>query len=231
LAVGGVDGNPEFWDLAAKKKAHDLKLPDSVLGQEITSIRFEPDNALQVAIGTERGKVLLYDMRYPVPVYQLQHHYKLPIHTIKFQSHSKKLLTADKKIVKIWNQKDGSLFTNIEPRSHINDVEVANDGSGMLFIPMEQEKIGTYFIPDMGNAPKWCAFLENMTEELEESKSTNLYDDYKFLTPADLDKLNASHLVGTNMLRAYMHGYFMEIRAYQKLLSVADPFAYEKYQK
>jgi len=123
------------------------------------------------------------------------------------------------------------LFTNIEPKAHINDVEVANDGSGMLFMPLEQEKIGTYFIPDMGNAPKWCAFLENMTEELEESKSTNLYDDYKFLTSADLDKLNASHLVGTNMLRAYMHGYFMEIRAYQKLLSVADPFAYEKYQK
>ena len=66
---------------------------------------------------------------------------------------------------------------------------------------------------------------------MEESKSTNLYDDYKFLTEADLDKLNASHLVGSNVLKAYMHGYFMELKAYQKLLSIADPFAYEKYRQ
>jgi ribosome biogenesis protein ENP2 len=69
-----------------------------------------------------------------------------------------------------------------------------------------------------------------MTEELEESKSTNVYDDYKFLTTAELDKLNASHLIGTSMLKAYMHGYFIELKSYQKLLSVADPFAFEKYR-
>lgn len=28
-----------------------------------------------------------------------------------------------------------------------------------------------------------------------------------------------------------MHGYFIEMRAYQKLLSVADPFAFERYRK
>jgi ribosome biogenesis protein ENP2 len=33
------------------------------------------------------------------------------------------------------------------------------------------------------------------------------------------------------MLKAYMHGYFIEMRAYQKLLSVSDPFAYERYRK
>jgi ribosome biogenesis protein ENP2 len=83
----------------------------------------------------------------------------------------------------------------------------------------------------MGSAPKWCAFLENLTEEMEESKDTVLYEDYKFLTPNDLQQLNATHLIGTPMLKAYMHGYFIEMRAYQKLLSVSDPFAYEKYRK
>ena len=101
----------------------------------------------------------------------------------------------------------------------------------MVFVPLNQEKIGTYFIPELGQAPKWCSFLENLTEELEESKSTNLYDDYKFLTDADLDKLNATHLIGSNVLKAYMHGYFMELKAYQRLLSIADPFAYEKYRQ
>lgn len=33
------------------------------------------------------------------------------------------------------------------------------------------------------------------------------------------------------MLKAHMHGFFIEMRAYQKLLSVADPFAYDRYRK
>ena len=101
----------------------------------------------------------------------------------------------------------------------------------MIFCPQEQEKIGAYFIPSLGPAPKWCTFLEQLTEELEESKSTTLYEDYKFLTLLDLEKLNASHLIGTTALKAYMHGYFMDLKAYQKLVSAVNPFAYEKYKK
>lgn len=185
---------------------------------------------MQIAIGTERGKALLYDMRYPVPIYTLTHHYRMPIQTIKFHSASRKIITADRKIIKIYNHDDGSLFTNIEPKAAVNDVELCGD-TGLIFAPLEQEKIGTYFIPEMGHAPKWCAFLENLTEEMEESNSTTLYDDFKFVTQADLDKLNASHLVGTSVLKSYMHGYFMDLKAYQKLVSVADPFAYEKYRQ
>jgi len=41
-----------------------------------------------------------------------------------------------------------------------------------------------------------------------------LYEDYKFLTAVDLEKLEAAHLIGTPALRAYMHGYFMELKSY-----------------
>ena len=155
----------------------------------------------------------------------------MPIKQIKFHAQANKLLTADKKIVKIWNFEDGSLYTNIEPKSEINDIDIPLDGSGMIFAPQEQEKIGTYFLPSLGPAPKWCTFLEQLTEELEESKSTTLYEDYKFLTTLDLEKLNATNLIGTPALKAYMHGYFMELKTYQKLLSAVNPFAYEKYKK
>jgi ribosome biogenesis protein ENP2 len=101
----------------------------------------------------------------------------------------------------------------------------------MIFAPVEKEKIGTFFIPELGHAPKWCAFLENLTEELEESNASTVYDDFKFVTAADLEKLNASHLIGTPILKAYMHGYFMELGAYQKLKRLADPFAMEKFKQ
>lgn len=88
-----------------------------------------------MTVGTARGKIIQYDLRYPLPMQTLTHHYKLPIKQIKYHRAAKKIISCDRKIVKIWNQDDGSLFTNIEPKSEINDIEIPNDGSGLIFAP------------------------------------------------------------------------------------------------
>lgn len=41
-------------------------------------------------------------------------------------------------------------------------------------------------MPALGPAPRWCSFLENLTEELEENANPTVYDDYRFVTRADL---------------------------------------------
>lgn len=46
---------------------------------------------------------------------------------------------------------------------------------------------------------------------------TTIYDHYKFLTKEELDKLNLTHLIGTNVLRAYMHGFFINYKLYKKV--------------
>ena len=74
----------------------------------------------------------------------------------------------------------------------------------------------TYFIPELGPAPRWCSFLDNLVEEVEETETDTIYDDYKFVTMDELKKLSLDSLVGTNLLRAYMHGYFIDNRLYQK---------------
>jgi len=33
------------------------------------------------------------------------------------------------------------------------------------------------------------------------------------------------------MLRAYMHGYFVDIRLYKKAKGLVEPFAFEEYKK
>jgi hypothetical protein len=45
-----------------------------------------------------------------------------------------------------------------------------------------------YFIPQLGPAPRWASFLENLTEELEEgaTSSRGVYEDYKFLSRKEL---------------------------------------------
>ena len=35
-------------------------------------------------------------------------------------------------------------------------------------------------MPSLGPAPRWCSFLEGLTEELEESAAPALYDDYRW---------------------------------------------------
>merc|ERR1712227_268091 len=48
---------------------------------------------------------------------------------------------------------------------------------------------------------------------------TTVYDDYKFVTLAELQELGLDHLIGSSLLRAHLHGYFIDIKLYKKVLS------------
>ena len=80
------------------------------------------------------------------------------------------------------------MFTSLAPDHDINDVYMIPD-SGLLLMANESPKMGAYFIPSLGPAPKWCSFLDSLTEELEESSSSAVYDDYKFVTKTELENL------------------------------------------
>ena len=122
------------------------------------------------------------------------------------------------------------MYTSIEAEHDLNDLCVIPN-TGMLFLANEHEKMRTYYIPSLGPAPSWSSFLDNLTEELEELNYETIYDDYKFVTDKELEELDLAHLKGTNLLRAYMHGYFMDVRLYRKARDVIKPFAFEDYKK
>ncbi|CAN1795542.1 Nucleolar protein 10 [Linum perenne] len=84
-------------------------------------------------------------------------------------------------------------------------------------------------IPSLGPAPKWIASLENITEEQEEDNQTTIYDNFKFLTKEDLERLNMTKYIGTEHLRAHTHGFFVDLKLYEK--AKADPFEYETYME
>ncbi|TYH09938.1 hypothetical protein ES288_A07G137500v1 [Gossypium darwinii] len=86
---------------------------------------------------------------------------------------------------------------------------------GLMLLAFDASQIPAYFIPALGPVLKWCSSLESLTEELEGGQ-TSIYDNYKFLTKEDLEKLNLTNLIGTNLLRAYMHGFFIDFRLYKK---------------
>lgn len=65
-----------------------------------------------------------------------------------------------------------------------------------------------------------CAIFSPLQEEMEEGAQTTIYDDFKFLTKEDLERLNLTNLIGTNLLRAYMHGFFIDYRLYKKVMTL-----------
>jgi ribosome biogenesis protein ENP2 len=38
-------------------------------------------------------------------------------------------------------------------------------------------------------------------------------------------------LLGTDLLKAYMHGFFIDLRLYEKAKAIANPFAYNEYRE
>ncbi|ELW72033.1 Nucleolar protein 10 [Tupaia chinensis] len=187
-------------------------------------------NSVHGLFATGTIEVLLYDLRSDKPLLVKDHQYGLPIQSVHFQDSLDLILSADSRIIKMWNKNSGKIFTSLEPEHDLNDV-CLYPNSGMLFTANETPKMGIYYIPVLGPAPRWCSFLDNLTEELEENPESTVYDDYKFVTKKDLENLGLTHLIGSPFLRAYMHGFFMDIRLYHKVKLMVNPFAYEEYRK
>ncbi|KAF9433307.1 hypothetical protein BGZ76_009626 [Entomortierella beljakovae] len=236
----GTDaGTVEFWDLRVRGRVGILapSLPDSVLSSSlgISSMKFR-DDGLSMAVGTSTGHVLMYDLRSSVPLFVKDHQYGFPIKSLSFHEGTQgedgrtKVVSADCKIIKIWDRENGNNFTSIEPANDINDVCVV-DNSGLMFVANEGIQMQSYYIPSLGPAPKWCSFLDNLTEELEENPVQNIYDDYKFVSRKELSSLGLDHLIGSAVLKPYMHGFFIDLRLYEKARAIANPFAYADYRE
>lgn len=235
LAIGNQDGVVECWDPRSKVRAGSLHLSDSCY--DFGSVSFKPavtaleyDGPLTLGVGTSSGQVLLYDIRSTRPLIVKDHNYELPIRDIAFHRDMNLVLSADSKCLKLWHSDNATPYASIEPANNISNLCYLPN-SGLLLMACLDAKMLAYYIPSIGKAPKWCYFLDNLTEELEEDTTPAVYDDYKFVTDQELTTLGLSHLKGTNLLRAYMHGYFINIRLYKKAKSITEPFAYSEYRK
>jgi ribosome biogenesis protein ENP2 len=147
----------------------------------------------------------------------------------------------------------GTIAANIESTvadfTHVmtagDQLDPSGSNSGLILCATSDPRMQAFYCPAIGTAPRWCSFLENITEELEEenlqqtnqtmtggtSKIESVYDDYKFVTLEEVEKLGITNLIGTKLLRGYMHGFFMDLGLYAKVRAVANPFEYDEYRK
>lgn len=251
LAFGTSLGTVEFWDPRSRARVGILSPPRSPFADEvnaeITCLEFH-QTGLSLASGSSNGLIHLYDLRSPVPLLKKDQGYGYPIKNLTFldssnmtrsQSTEPMIMSADKRIIKIWDAQNGSPWTSIEPAVDLNHVEWVPD-SGMLLTANEGRQQHSFFIPQLGPAPKWCSFLDNLVEEMaEDTEEPNafgnyraageVYDNYKFLTLPQLRQLNMDHLVGTtSLLRPYMHGYFVAQKLYEEARLISNPDIWEQ---
>uniref|UniRef100_A0A182PPM2 Uncharacterized protein n=1 Tax=Anopheles epiroticus TaxID=199890 RepID=A0A182PPM2_9DIPT len=232
ICVGTQEGRLEAWDYRDKRCCGTLdvaaNLPSTNGVAAVTALEFK--NSLTLAAGTSSGHVLLFDIRAKAPVAIKDHLNQLPIKKIRFQPDQKSVYSLDAAMLKIWDETSLKQKACIESRSNFNDF-AHFPGSGLFLFAQEDTKMLPYYIPSEGPAPKWCSFLDNLVEEIASETVQSVYDDYKFVTRQELAELKLDHLEGTPMLRAYMHGFFINIRLYNKAKSVSESFAFDGFRK
>lgn len=236
VCLGTQEGKVEAFDPRSRSRVGTLEcalnsvtLDTEVEGMpSVTALTFK--DALTLGVGTATGQILLFDIRSDKPLLVKDHLYGLPVKKIAFHSDADVVMSMDSKVLKLWDRTSGKAFTSVTPGVDLNDLCLVGN-SGLFFLANEDKKVLSYYIPSLGPAPRWCSFLDNLTEELEETHQDTVYDDYKFVTQRELENLGLGHLVGTNLLRAYMHGYFLDMRLYHKAKALVQPFAYDEYRK
>lgn len=224
IGIGCDNGWVECIDPRSKSTAGILNVCDYIkqssgvkgCGDEVTCFEFD-SNGVTFAAGTNKGQVGIFDLRKSGIIHTKDHNYDLPIVSMGFHDLTKNIFTADKKVVKVWNKETGSILTNLEMPAHISDA-IMIPSSGMMMIAGERSKIKPLYIPALGPAPKWCSFVDTITEELEEIKKFSVYQDLKYVTVEELQELGMQDLLGTDLLRPHLHGFFIKMSLYKKAL-------------
>lgn len=205
-------GTVELWDPRSRTSVGTLRLPNSLVSPSLAQSMSLPGvdqsgysfaatalasrmDGLSLAVGSSTGHTLLYDIRSPKPYATKDQGYGLPIKRVLWiegssarMARENLIASADKKVLKVWDRESPQInFASITTPTDINDV-CHVPGSGLFMLANEGIHMTSYYIPQLGPAPKWCSFLDNLTEEMEDQTIRNTYEDFKFLDKNELEK-------------------------------------------
>lgn len=187
---------------------------------EISKLAFK--DPLKIGVGTDKGMFHLYDIRNNKrPFSSRDLDYAFPVRSIAF--HEEKVIAAVKSVFKIWEPiegDEGQIVATYDTNTPINDF-FQFPGSGLFFAATNEPQIQTYFIPRIGDAPRWCQQLSNLIVDVEAESQSN-YDTHTFVTREEIDELSLDHLIGTPSLRAYMHGFHVSNETYKRAMNAAS---------
>ncbi|EZG46951.1 putative nucleolar protein 10 [Gregarina niphandrodes] len=236
LYVGGEASVCEVFDPRANNisiaKFEVLEEDDIVnedLGAKITALDVCPASYLQnVAFGTSQGIVKVFDMRNTSRAIAVKdHNVDSVITDVKFawmknevDEDPNVIISSDDRSIKLWRPLSSGKISNMaafDAQGKIKSLCVYPK-TGMIFVAQDNPRVGVHFIPDLGIAPKWSPFVDQLIEEMKETRNNAMFDDFEFVTRADLLRIGSSpqELAGT--LKPHQHGYLISRKIYRKIL-------------
>lgn len=129
LAFGTSLGTVDYWDTRSRARVATLSMPSDYEGRpEVTALDFHR-SGINTAVGTSSGLIYLYDLRSTIPTLKKDQGYGYPNHYVQFLTQSSatrtsisepKLASADRCVLKLWDERDGAPWTSVEPAVDIN---------------------------------------------------------------------------------------------------------------
>ncbi|KAJ8521956.1 hypothetical protein ON010_g17751 [Phytophthora cinnamomi] len=128
------------------------------------------------------------------------------------------VISSDAKVIKIWDRRDGSVFTNVETPAEVKDVcvvEGAQGKSGVLLVAGEQERVMELLHPRAGNRSQVVLILGLAHGGARGGGAGH-----------GVRRLPLRHACGDRVLRTGPFGGHAAAQG-----AVAEPFAYDEWRK
>nr|UXY87207.1 nucleolar protein 10 [Cryptomonas sp.]UXY87525.1 nucleolar protein 10 [Cryptomonas sp.] len=197
LSLGNSKGIIEIWDSRVVHKP--ISTIDGLLylkkkeNNIITCLNFCKATNYKFYAGFSSGEVVIYDLRNLTPIISKNMGNELPIKTIDKNKENNLILSADQKIIKIWDEISGKTLERIKTKKQINDVCLLKN-TGFACISTKSPFVDSIYIPLLGPVPNWCFPLNYKSGGLIGKKENFIrikrnINSYKKIS-ASLDKLN-----------------------------------------
>ncbi|KAM0688650.1 Nucleolar protein 10 [Conglomerata obtusa] len=186
IAVGG--GSVSFFDHRSRDKVYELE-------EECQSVQFKEDG-LNFCVGTDTC-IKEYDIR------MKNEKYNVKLDNAKLLKYNKNFICVmtDNELCII---KDEKKICGIEEKN-LNSFDFEN---GLFFIANESQNVKTYFNSQIGDAPVWCSFIDDLCEDLKDFVAVK----NDFVIENALEKY-----VDEGNLKIYKNTYYFKKDLYEKI--------------
>eukprot|EP00768_Dysnectes_brevis_P001210 gnl/Dysnectes_brevis/1295_a1451_2400.p1 GENE.gnl/Dysnectes_brevis/1295_a1451_2400~~gnl/Dysnectes_brevis/1295_a1451_2400.p1 ORF type:complete len:489 (+),score=97.48 gnl/Dysnectes_brevis/1295_a1451_2400:78-1544(+) len=197
-------------------------------GSGLTSVAVDR-TGLRLAVGSCGGEAIAFDLRASEPTGRRDHHCDGPVHSVAWhtQSGTRKVVSADHTSVRVWDP-TGQLFAVVQPEAALNGLTLCGH-SGLILAPQDSTRVGAFYIPALGPAPRWAPFLDALSEERADTAVASQFEEYKFVSRQELGELGLS--ASNKIIRPYMHGFYVPLALYRRAKAATDPNAFARWQR
>jgi ribosome biogenesis protein ENP2 len=235
IGLGTEGGTVEFWDPRVRSRVGVLDVMTAEeSGDSVTALAYRLDG-LNLAVETHSGQTLLYDVRSPRTYLRKDQGYGLPLKKISWLDHKQDPTMQESSVRTTKSSKSGRHWMGLpSPLSNLLSTSAMYVPSPIqvssLLPTKEHQCIPTTSlnsVPHPDGVPSSIISRKKWNKiPLKQPTITT-----KFVTRKELAALGLDKLVATNVVKTYMHGFFIDVRLYEQARLVANPFAYEEYRE